>query len=173
MTLQNSGQKLKESLKGKGGTVFIVLLLVLLLFRVYVRLAESAGAEKPVKPEIVSLRSGVDRGDDLYKSVKSMLEQWKPFENSDYRTLVRDNPFDSKTVASAKELDDRVEASVMNAIAALDRGDIDEALRLAQEALTIQPKNLRAKQLENKLNALKTTFGGESVVEEDGSTTGG
>jgi hypothetical protein len=173
MAVQDNKQQLKDSLKGKDGKLFMIILFVLLLFRIYIKVSEGGNITESGEPIRVILKNGIQKDGDEYIAVSSMLKEWVEFEQSSYKTLGRDNPFDSKLVASSKELEERAQKKLEEAQAAYERREYEQAQSMVNEVLSLQPRNVRAQELDKKIISLSNSDSeGIEVKDQDRLSTG-
>jgi hypothetical protein len=109
---------------------------------------------KPVElaPEITA-----DEGDPkskAYFDVFQMLEAPKPFEQTEFQQLIDFNMFDARAARDAEELHDQAKKRLSDAEAEFEKGNYEEASRLATEALDRAPTMQAATRLIERIKAM-------------------
>jgi hypothetical protein len=104
---------------------------------------------------------------EVYYAVFEMLKPVKPFEDTEYQQLIDFNMFDAKAARDAEELHDEAKKRLNDAEEAFEKGNYDDARRLAQEALDRAPTMQAAVRLIERIEAATAPAEAETMEGED------
>lgn len=90
---------------------------------------------------------------EKFFAVNEMLKPVPSFEDTEYQQLIDFNMFDAKAARDAEELHDEAKKKLNDAEEAFEKGNNEEARRLAQEALDRAPTMQAAVRLIEKIDA--------------------
>lgn len=120
------------------------------------------------KPKELTVQITAVEGDPTSKAyfdVFKMLEAPKPFEQTEYQQLIDFNMFDARAARDAEELHDQAKKRLSDAEAAFEKGNYEEARRLAEEALQRAPTMQAAVRLIDRIKAQTEPASEEQAAE--------
>lgn len=106
---------------------------------------------KELQAQITAIEG--DPTSKAYFDVFKMLEAPKPFGQTEYQQLIDFNMFDARAARDAEELHDQAKKRLSDAEAAFEKGNYEEARRLAEEALERAPTMQAAVRLIERIKA--------------------
>lgn len=127
--------------------VFMIALGALLLVRLLMFLNEQTlRPSVQVGPKPYDLKPVITEESESYAQVQALLTEWPEFDDTEYFVLARFNMFDPAVALDAPQLERRATEKYQQSVEAQNRGDLDESLRLVNEALEILPSFRKAQQ---------------------------
>lgn len=151
VTKEERAEKIKEILRTRARQIFVVLMVVLLVLRVYLYWVESQFTSPPTaKPSELTNLTSVIRKDTL-DAVQAIIKPLPELTTSTYSILARIDMFDAKAVNASDSVIARSNQMVGQAQAALDQGTVADAQRLLEDALSVNPGSVAGRALKKKI----------------------
>ena len=170
MASQDQMKQLIEAIKKQPQWIFVGVLALILVARIFVFLNESSYmGESEAKPKIIELKPDLTRDSSEYKDVNSLLppppDERNSLDQSKYKSLVQTSVFDPDAVQAALSNRDQADKLVTDAYVALSKEDLESAANNAAESLRLVPNNRGALDLQRKI-ADKYVIAGYNELEK-------
>lgn len=131
--------------------IIFVVFAIMLGFVVYLQISESPDVQGSVASAAGDVEQPEDYGDSDEVLSERLLGENEPIERSRYAYLIRDSMFNVKAIQDAIKQESEANEKFQEALRARGQGNLEGALELCNEALTIRPQHLRARQLRAEL----------------------